>query len=498
MGRIDRVRLGEILLCVANVAGLVVLCVPLRGRARWVRYLAVIPPLAAVAQVIAEGYRWQTIPAYVLSAGIGLSWALQVARPRRWPAWARFVGMGIGIVVLVLSVAAPVVVPVFRFPRPDGPYAIGTVTYHWRDADRREIFSTDPAARRELMAQVWYPAEPGVKAPTAPYVSDAAALSSVAGRLLHLPGFVFDYWDMVPTDATQLPPVTSTRPEYPVLVFASGLNAFRQSNMFQVEQLVSRGFVVVGLDQPYTAAVTVFPGGRTVAGWTKDQLDAVIEQSIRPITPAPKLGDVELPNGLIPYLAQDVSFALDHLARLDAADPHGLLTHRLDLDHAGAFGVSLGAMTVGEACHADPRLRACLMMDAAMPADVVRDGLQQPAMWLTRDAGSILLERSRSGGWPDREIDETLTTQRNVFAESRPGHGYYVEIPGMFHVNFTDAPIWTPLAQRLALSGPIGGTRGHEIVAAYSVAFFDRVLTGNRASLLDAPPPWAAVHIDRR
>jgi hypothetical protein len=73
-----------------------------------------------------------------------------------------------------------------------------------------------------------------------------------------------------------------------------------------------------------------------------------------------------------------------------------------------------------------------------------------------------------------------------------------LEIPGMFHVNFTDAPSWTPLAQMLAISGPIGGERGHKIVAAYSVAFFDRFLTGNRPALLDAPPPWTDVHIDRR
>jgi hypothetical protein len=486
------------LLCAANAGGLAVLFAPLRGRARPVRYFAVIPPLVAVAQVAVEGYRWQMIPAYGLCAAVGWWWAVQVARPRDRSAWGRVVGMSVGIVVFVVSVSVPVVVPVFRFPRPGGPYAIGTVTYQWHDAGRQEIFSADPAARRELMAQVWFPAAPGTKAPTAPYVSDAATLSSAMGRLLHVPGFVFDYWDTVPTHATRMPPMASDRPAYPVLIFASGLDGFRQSNMFQVEQLVSHGFVVVGLDQPYISAATVFPDGRSVAGWTKDQLNPLVEQSITPVTPAPVLGGAELPNGVIPYLAQDVSFALDQLARLNAADPHGLLTHRLDLDHAGAFGISLGAMVVGEACHADPRLRACLMMDAAMPADVVRAGLWQPSMWLTRDADSMLLERRRSGGWSDRDIDETLTTQRKVFTESPPGHDYYLEIPGMFHVNFTDAPSWTPLAQMLGISGPIGGSRGHEIVAACSVAFFDQSLTGNRPALLAAPPPWPGVHIDKR
>ncbi|MGK8523820.1 alpha/beta hydrolase family protein [Nocardia asteroides] len=469
-------RLAELLLCLANAVGSAVLVAPLRGWARRLRHLAVAAPVAAAVQVGVEGYRWPLIPAYALCAAVGVWWTLGVARPcRSTPRWSpgRLAAMGSVVLVGAVSVAMPIAVPVFRLPQPQGPYAIGTVTYHWRDADRREIFDTDAEARRELMAQIWYPAESGTETAAAPYVSDATALSAAAGRLLHLPGFVFDYWDMVPTHATRRPPLASNRPAYPVLVFASGLGGFGQSNMFQVEQLVSRGFVVVGLDQPYAAAATTFPDGRTVAGWTKDRIYPAVQQSVTPITPPPPLGGVTLREGVIPYLAQDLSFTLDQLTLLNAADPSGLFTHRLDLDRVGAFGVSLGAMTVGEACHADQRLRACLMMDAAMTVDVVRDGLKQPSMWLTRDAGSMLLERSRSGGWPDRDIEETLTTQREAFRKSPPGAGYYVEIPGMFHVNFTDAPSWTPLAKMLGMSGPIGGMLGHEIVAGYSVGFFD-------------------------
>lgn len=68
----------------------------------------------------------------------------------------------------------------------------------------------------------------------------------------------------------------------------------------------------------------------------------------------------------------------------------------------------------------------------------------------------------------------------------------------MFHMNFTDAPAWTPLAERLGLSGPIGGARGHEIVAAYTLAFFDRFLSGGRPELLDSAPPWREVRLERR
>jgi hypothetical protein len=44
---------------------------------------------------------------------------------------------------------------VFHFSHPTGPYQIDTLTYHWVDADRLEVFIADPTDRRELMVQIW-------------------------------------------------------------------------------------------------------------------------------------------------------------------------------------------------------------------------------------------------------------------------------------------------------------------------------------------------------
>lgn len=98
----------------------------------------------------------------------------------------------------------------------------------------------------------------------------------------------------------------------------------------------------------------------------------------------------------IPYLAQDAVFTLDQLVALNRSDPNGILTGPLDLQRAGLFGMSMGAVVGGEACRLERRLRAGLLLDAMMAAEVVRAGLGQPIMWITGDADTMRLDRRRA------------------------------------------------------------------------------------------------------
>ncbi|OYV02435.1 MAG: carboxylic ester hydrolase, partial [Burkholderiales bacterium PBB5] len=197
-------------------------------------------------------------------------------------------------------------------------------------------------------------------------------------------------------------------------------------------------------------------------------------------------GQYAAENSIVAHLVSDVAFVLDRLAALNHADPAGILAGKLDLQRVGAFGISLGGIVIGEACRRDPRLRACLMMDAPAPTDVAKAGLNQPGMWITRDAAGMRLERERAGGWPEAEIEAHQTSMRAAY-EAGSGAGYFVRVPGTFHSNFTDVPNWTPLAQVWALAGPINGQRAHSIVNAYSLAFFARELRGRAIHLLDGP-----------
>ena len=494
----------EILLLLANLLAFTSLALPLPRAMQWMRYSAPAALLAAGAQILAEGPRWQVTPAYAMTGLVSLIWLRRVAVPvhavhARIHRLAKGSAVGLGVLAVVVSIALPNVFPVFRFPHPNGPYAIGTLAYHWIDPAHSEIFSAHPQDRRELMVQVWYPAAAHASAEHAPYMQDADAVTSAFARIHNIPAFVFGHFKFVTTNAIPSAPVANAQADYPVLLFLEGATGFRQMNTYQVEELVSHGYIVAAIDQPGAAAAVVLPDGRQAPGMTLSQVHASIDSSYMPDPGAPHLiGRVPTGVDLIRYFAKDVGFTLDQLATLNRADPNGILTARLNLQRVGAFGVSLGGIVVAEACHLEPRLKACLMMDAPMPLDVVASGLQQPGMWITRDAAGMRLERQRAGGWSEAEIQAHQSSMRAVY-QSLPGAGYFVQVAGMFHSNFTDIPNWSPWTTPMRLSGPIDGQRAHDIVNAYSLAFFDRHLSDNAAGLLDGlETPYPEVRFESR
>ncbi len=335
----------ELVVAVTSVIALAVIATPRLRAHRQFGHLPILPTIAAFAQVTVEGSRWQMVPAYCLSVALAGVWLWRLRgtsqrlpteqhpkRRRRWRHPLAQLAFGAGTIMLAAAVALATAFPVFHFPQPRGPYAIGTLTYHWVDSERHEIFSADPSAKRELMAQVWYPAESGTTAQRAPYVRDAAALSAglaanlSASGLLRLPNFMFDYFGYVETNAVPGAVVAKKKDDttgadttgYPVLIYLTGFSGWSSTNTLQVQELVSRGYVVVGLDQPYTAAAVTFPDGRVVQAVDRTSERRLVDQSIAPADPAPQLNGLPLEEGIIPYLAEDVSLTLNRLADINA------------------------------------------------------------------------------------------------------------------------------------------------------------------------------------
>jgi len=248
---------------------------------------------------------------------------------------------------------------------------------------------------------------------------------------------------------------------------------------------VSHGYVVVGMDQPYTAADVSFPDGRhimldkRVIAFKSDGTDGAFDEAVTR------------------QLGEDAVFVLDRVGILAGDNSGDRLAGRLDLDHVGIWGSSLGGQTATEACHFDKRFDACLSLDVNMPDDVVQSPLSQPVMLLVR---APTPNKRHDEGWPPGAADLEARSNRTVF-DKAAGDAYLVTISGMFHNDIADLSSYfsQPVAGWLGLSGPLDWHRTHAAINAYSLAFFDRYLRGKASPLLDgSKQPFGEVNLERR
>jgi predicted dienelactone hydrolase len=427
-------------------------------RPGWARFLPVAAIGIAVIHLVFEGYRWQMVPAYgVTSLLVLLSWRrpAPTPTPRRWLTglWG-----GLSLLLLLVIAAPPLLFPVPVFPRPAGPYQVGTVSYYRVDEARDERYTPDPNDKRELMIQIWYPASPAPQARTGPWMNRMDVAGPIMANYIRLPGFVLDHANLVRTNSYPEATVASADAPFPVVIYSHGWNGFRTINTNQMEALASAGYVAVGIDHTYGAMVTVFPDGRVALNNPQALPDGAGYESASQILEA--------------TYAADIQFVMDELERLNASD--ALWANQLDLNRVGVFGHSTGGGAVVIACAQDARCKAGLGMDAwlePVPETVIAAGLPQPFLFMLSEP------------WATGNNQPLLD---RVYAGLQQG-GYRMTIRGTRHYDFTLLPLLTPLAPALKLKGPIDGQRGMQIVTDYLLAFFDKHLKGESKPLLEGP-----------
>jgi len=103
--------------------------------------------------------RWQLYPLYfvitvyfILSALHHFSDFALGVRSARWT-------LGIGLVLITVSVAALLSFPKDALPLPTGPFAIGTRIYDLEDPAREEPYTETAGDSRKIKYQIWYPAD---------------------------------------------------------------------------------------------------------------------------------------------------------------------------------------------------------------------------------------------------------------------------------------------------------------------------------------------------
>jgi predicted dienelactone hydrolase len=362
-------------------------------------------------------------------------------------------------------------IPVDAFARPGGPYAVGTYDWLWVDQRRPERYTKDPTDKRKLPVEVWYPADPVSGATRALYIQTPAEFgpSSPLTALEH-----------VRTNAIPAAPVANAERKYPVLIYNHGAGWPRFSATFVTEQLASHGYVVFGVDHPGMDRTVRFSDGTT---FTADTLRGPVpdpKQDVR--TTAAQ--SMEFLNAVgFPIWIEDSRFVLDQVEALNRAP--GPFRGRLDLDRIGMLGWSFGGATAIEMLRTDPRVKAAVNHDGRLFGGAMSEPIARP--FILFHHGGDDTAAAPPANRPVIREQAALVRGLDSTARARATADWYdITIARTNHGHFSDLPLFMALFQDTTL---LAGRRGHEIISAYTLAFFDQYLRDRRSPLLAVPSP---------
>lgn len=439
-----------------------------RQRPNWLAIFPVAGTLFTILHLFVEGYRWQMVPAYCLTAVFLILAPRWVSGTQNGPRLGWLLAL-LGLLTWLIAVALPVAMPVPQLPEPTGPYAIGTFTTQLVDETRPEIYTEDPNDNREVMVQVWYPAADRTGEP-AYYLPDLDVAGPVIAEQFGLPAFLLNHINLTELDVWQGAPAANDGAPFPVIIFSHGLSGIRMQNTAMVRELVSHGYIVGAVDHTYGNALSVFPDGRVFI------YDPTRLFTDGRSTPAEA-------NPLVRQWADDMAFLLDTMAGWNAEEGQ-VLNGRFDFNHVGIFGHSTGGGATVQFCLQDNRCQAGVGLDSwVLPVGeaVLTQELAQPFMFI---------------GTPEW-LGETNKTRGEAIFSNLPQDSYNLTLANTAHYDFTDLALLSPLTPQLGLSGTINSRYSVEIQSEYLLAFFNHTLKGEAAPLLDAPSPYPELTIER-
>ncbi|HEX3068163.1 MAG TPA: family membership, partial [Thermoanaerobaculia bacterium] len=259
-----------------------------------------------------------------------------------------------------------------ELPRPTGPFAVGRATYTWRDPSQTEAFAATPGTKREFLAWIWYPAVPRHSPPVPEDYLPVSLRTAIEHQRVGLINLLTRDFSRVRSHSIRDADVSPKDRSYPVVVMIGSV-AFTTL----AEDLASHGYIVVSVEAAYRNSIVAFPDGRVIHGSQENNPETLAGKEKEQLA-------IKLQNAA----SADIGLALDQLARLNASDPSGKFTGRLDLNRVGVFGHSLGGAMALQFCHDDPRCGAVVDLDGAPHGIVINEGVPHPVMFLLSDHGS--------------------------------------------------------------------------------------------------------------
>jgi len=389
-----------------------------------------------------------------------------------------------GFVVLALLVVVGLVVLLsslwlerrtdVTLPAPTGSFAVGRSLYDCVEDTTLDALAPDPKTRRELLVWIWYPAAAQSGGVADSYVP--ASVRAPANRLARpLVGRLLTRdLSKVHGHSVRDPDVSPRQRSYPIIIMRAGASAGVINYSTLAEDLASHGYVVLVFDASYRTMDVVFPDGRVIARTPENNPELFSGEEL-----------TRRANKLLTAWTAYIPFVLDHLERLNAQDPSGKFTGRLDMTRVGVFGHSFGGAAAAQFCSQDSRCKAGIAVDGSLRGSVIRVGIHKPFMFILSGHGDF------SSSAETRQI---MAEIQSVYDRLPPDGRLRIVIRGANHFTFSgDGALlksrFVRGVLRLLAKLGIDGRRQLAVTAHCIHSFFDTYLKGGSVSRLKIESP---------
>ena len=359
-------------------------------------------------------------------------------------------------------------VPLESIEAPSGKYGIGTQVYFWEDKERGEVYTTDPTDFRELMVQIWYPANKNTAYQKTPHVTFPEKSISIIAKSAGLPTNFGKHGIQLKSNSVQgLSPVSDEK--FPLILFSHGDGGLLTQNTSQVEELVSNGYVVIACNHTYNASISFDKKGEPVLYKQNVKWNEQAQYHKKYYT-----------NKLINYRYQDLAFLLSQLKneflQNGQKNPYKEI---IDFNNVGAMGHSMGGGTTYIGMLKDKNIKAGVAFDGwfygLLEKDILSD-TKKPFLHLGQeqflDTGVIGdINGSKSG-------KENFKIYNSMLKNNKESYGVYIK--NSLHYSYTDLKLIydpdRPLALPLKSLGEVDKDLVDKVMDKTILNFFDYTL----------------------
>lgn len=339
---------------------------------------------------------------------------------------------------------------------------IGRTVRVLTDYSRNDPFNN--ADKRQVVISIFYPARDDTEYSGLPVYPDLfyPAEDKAVRLLVDKKGDSREIIENLNINTYNDAPFDTEVKSRPAAIYVHGFGSSRDMAIYNIENLVLGGYIVITIGFNYESVFNIFPDGKMIS--QSDNMPSIFSNNI---------------NKLLCTRKEDMLFLLDSLDEINNKDT--ILKGKLDLDRIGSFGHSLGGATIIEVMSIDKRIKCGIDLDGPV---LNTNGVTGSFLMFHGDSITLrdmlindfskIVNRSDLANLA-AEFNDEINKSREFYNNIK-GYKSAIRLKGAKHRTFTDSSVLAP--DNEAIRALINTDRAHEIIKSITAAFFNEFLCG--------------------